>query len=167
MGPHEISNKDGWWRRKDFRKNSVLSSFPMFKYLKVSLRSLTIVDQDYSGNVMSIKRSINLLGGVFFTNPKVFGGGGLGIFDLDIQNMCLLSKWSFKVVKEEGLWQNILKKKYLKYKTFTQVVVNKRGDSLFWSGIKEIKGLVEEAGLKFKMVPRLDSGRISGLVMNH
>jgi hypothetical protein len=75
MGPHEISNKDGWWRRKDFRKNSVLSSFPMFKYLKVSLRSLTIVDQDYSGNVMSIKRSINLLGGVFFTNPKVFGGG--------------------------------------------------------------------------------------------
>jgi hypothetical protein len=81
--------------------------------------------------------------------------------------MCLLSKWSFKVVKEEGLWQNILKKKYLKYKTFTQVVVNKRGDSLFWSGIKEIKGLVEEAGLKFKMVPRLDSGRMSGLVMNH
>jgi hypothetical protein len=66
MGPHEISNKDGWWRRKDFRKNSVLSSFPMFKYLKVSLRSLTIVDQDYSG----------MLGGVFFTNPKVFGGGG-------------------------------------------------------------------------------------------
>jgi hypothetical protein len=47
--------------------------------------------------------------------------GGLGILDLDMQNKCLLSKWIFKLLNEEGLWQQILRRKYLKNKTFTQV----------------------------------------------
>jgi hypothetical protein len=40
--------------------------------------------------------------------------GGLGIVDLDIENKCLLSKWIIKLLNEEGLWQQILKRKYLK-----------------------------------------------------
>jgi hypothetical protein len=34
--------------------------------------------------------------------------GGLGIQSLEIQNECLLSKWLFKLINEEGLWQAIL-----------------------------------------------------------
>lgn len=34
--------------------------------------------------------------------------GGLGVLDLDLQNKCLLSKWLFKLINEEGLWQSIL-----------------------------------------------------------
>jgi hypothetical protein len=46
----------------------------------------------------------------------------MGIIDLDIQNKCLLSKWVIKLLNEEGLWQQILRKKYLKGKTLSQVV---------------------------------------------
>jgi hypothetical protein len=53
-----------------------------------------------------------------------------GIIDLDIQNKCLLSKWTIKLINEDGLWQQVLKKKYLKGKTLSQVE-RKRGDSHF------------------------------------
>jgi hypothetical protein len=43
--------------------------------------------------------------------------GVLCILDLDIQNKCLLSKWLFKLINEEGMWPDILRKKYLKNKT--------------------------------------------------
>jgi hypothetical protein len=33
---------------------------------------------------------------------------GLGIQNLEIQNHHLLSKWLFKLINEEGLWQTIL-----------------------------------------------------------
>jgi hypothetical protein len=42
--------------------------------------------------------------------------GGLGIIDLEVQNKCLLRKWLLKLLNEDGLWQEILKKKYLKKK---------------------------------------------------
>jgi hypothetical protein len=39
--------------------------------------------------------------------------GGLGILDLDIMNIALLSKWFWKLVNTTGIWQQILEKKYL------------------------------------------------------
>jgi hypothetical protein len=39
--------------------------------------------------------------------------GGLGILDLDIQNKCLLSKWLYKLINEDGAWQQLLRNKYL------------------------------------------------------
>ena len=47
--------------------------------------------------------------------------GGLGIMDLETQNKCLLSKWLFKLINEEGTWQQLLRNKYLAIKTITQV----------------------------------------------
>jgi hypothetical protein len=49
-----------------------------------------------------------------------------------------LSKWLFKLLNEEGLWQDLLRKKYLKNKTLSQVET-KKGDSQFWSGLMEVK----------------------------
>jgi hypothetical protein len=46
----------------------------------------------------------------------------MGTVDLDIQNKCLLSKWVIKLLNEDGLWQQILRKMYLKGKTLSQVV---------------------------------------------
>jgi hypothetical protein len=71
--------------------------------------------------------------------------GGMGIVDLDIQNKCLLSKWIVKLINEDGLWQQMLKKKYLKGKTLSQVQ-KKNGDSQFWSGLMEVKDLVLQRG---------------------
>ena len=39
--------------------------------------------------------------------------GGLGIEVFDIKNKCLISKWLFKLLHEEGVWQELLTNKYL------------------------------------------------------
>jgi hypothetical protein len=71
--------------------------------------------------------------------------GGMGIIDLYIQNKCLLSKWIIKLLNEDGIWQQMLKKKYLKGRTLSQVQ-KKNGDSHFWSGLMELKDLVLQRG---------------------
>jgi hypothetical protein len=69
----------------------------------------------------------------------------MGIIDLDIQNKCLLSKWIFKLLNEDGVWKQMLEKKYLKGKTLSQVE-RRKGDSDFWSGLMEVKKLVLDRG---------------------
>ena len=58
----------------------------------------------------------------------------LDIKNLDIQSRFLLSKWLFKLINEEGIWQSLLRKKYLKNETTAQVQ-KKSGDSHFWAGL--------------------------------
>jgi hypothetical protein len=64
--------------------------------------------------------------------------GGLGIQNLEIQNQCMLSKWLFKLINEEGLWQTILCKKYLARYTIGKVE-RKPGDLYFWLGLMKAK----------------------------
>jgi hypothetical protein len=56
--------------------------------------------------------------------------GGLGILDLKNQNICLLCKWLFKLFNEDGLWQKVLRKKYVKDKCLSQIE-KRSGDSHF------------------------------------
>jgi hypothetical protein len=65
--------------------------------------------------------------------------GGLGIEVLEIKNSCLLSKWLFKLLSEEGLWQKLLKNKYLSQKILAKVE-SKPTDSPFWKGLMKVKG---------------------------
>jgi hypothetical protein len=65
--------------------------------------------------------------------------GGLGVEVLEIKNSCLLSKWLYKLLSEEGLWQQLLKKKYLSQKTLAEVET-KPTDSPFWKGIMKFNG---------------------------
>jgi len=58
--------------------------------------------------------------------------------NLEIQNVCLLSKWLYKLVNEDGVWQDLLRKKYLKNKTIGKVHWKPR-DSHFWSGLMKAK----------------------------
>jgi hypothetical protein len=64
--------------------------------------------------------------------------GGLGIQNLEIQNVCLLSKWLFKLINEDGLWQTILRNKYLSNQTIGKVE-RKPGDSHFWTRLMKVK----------------------------
>jgi hypothetical protein len=57
--------------------------------------------------------------------------GGLGFEVLDVKNNCLLSKWLFKIINEEGMWQELLCNKYLKTKKIAEVQA-KSTDSPFW-----------------------------------
>jgi hypothetical protein len=86
----------------------------------------------------------------------------MGIIDLDTQNKCLLSKWIVKLLNDDGIWQQVLKKKYLKGRTLSQVE-KKNGDSHFWAGLMEVRDLMLQRGrLEFKMAPKIDFGRICG-----
>jgi len=62
----------------------------------------------------------------------------LGITNLEFQNICLLSKWLFKLLNDEGMWQNMLKRKYIDNKVLSQVV-KKPGDSQLWKGLLTLK----------------------------
>ena len=55
-----------------------------------------------------------------------------------MQNKCLLSKWLFRLINEDGVWQQLLRRKYLRHKTITQVEYMP-GDSHFWPGLMNIK----------------------------
>lgn len=59
--------------------------------------------------------------------------GGMGILDLETRNHCLLSKWLFKLFneEEEGLWQDVLTRKYVKNKCLSQLE-KRPGDSHFF-----------------------------------
>jgi hypothetical protein len=64
--------------------------------------------------------------------------GGLGVEVLDLKNKCLLSKWLFKLLNEDGVWQELLHNKYLHSKTLSQVSAQPF-DSPFWKGLMRVK----------------------------
>ncbi|WVZ96861.1 LOW QUALITY PROTEIN: hypothetical protein U9M48_042444 [Paspalum notatum var. saurae] len=64
--------------------------------------------------------------------------GGLGIIDLEVQNKCLLSKWLFKLANEDGMWQGLIRNKYLKSKPLGSGI-KKPGVFHFWAGLMEVK----------------------------
>lgn len=64
--------------------------------------------------------------------------GGLGIQDLEIKNIALLSKWIYKLLTENGVWQEIIRNKYVGSKAISQVHW-KPGDSHFWNGVMKAK----------------------------
>jgi hypothetical protein len=59
-------------------------------------------------------------------------------YNLEVQNRCLLSKWLYKLINEDGVWQELLRKKYLKNKTLGETYW-KPGDSHFLSGLMKVK----------------------------
>jgi len=82
------------------------------------------------------KRKYRLLKWEVLCQPKLHGG--LGIQNLDIKNKYLLNKWLFKLLNEEGMWQELVRNKYLKNKSLG-VCVKKASDSHFWKGLMNIK----------------------------
>jgi len=71
--------------------------------------------------------------------------GGLGILNLHLQNKCLLAKWLVNLLNTEGIWQTLLRNKYLNSKSLSQVTA-KPNDSHFWRGLMRIKDEVLAKG---------------------
>lgn len=59
--------------------------------------------------------------------------GGLGETDLDIKNISLLCKWLWKLENEDGVWQSLLREKYIKKHLLTTCEL-KSGQSHFLQG---------------------------------
>jgi hypothetical protein len=62
----------------------------------------------------------------------------LGVEVPEIKKSCLLSNWFYKILSKEGLWQQLLKNKYLSQKTLAEVKT-KPNDSHFWKGLMKVK----------------------------
>jgi hypothetical protein len=118
--------------------NSVLAMYMLsfFVLPKGVLRKLDYYRSRFYWQCDEHKKKYRLTKWSILCRPK--DCGGLGIQNLEIQNRCLLSKWLFKLINEEGIWQNLLRRKYLSNKTLTQVK-RKPGDSHFWAGLMEVK----------------------------
>jgi hypothetical protein len=66
--------------------------------------------------------------------------GGVGIKNLTSLNISLLSKWWWKLEWEDGLWQDLVKAKYLA-KDSIHTVSHKLHDSPMWSDLLKVKDL--------------------------
>jgi hypothetical protein len=64
--------------------------------------------------------------------------GGQGILNLEVHNKCLLSKWLYELLNEKGMWQSLLRRKYLANRTLSQAQ-RRATDSHFWSGLMKLK----------------------------
>ncbi|WVZ72675.1 hypothetical protein U9M48_021095 [Paspalum notatum var. saurae] len=114
--------------------NSVLSSLAMFmmsffEIPKSILKKLDFYRSSFFWQGDNHKRKYRLTIGIYFACQRI----------KEEWNVCLLSKWLFKLINEEGIWQTILKRKYLRAKTIGEVQW-KSGDSHFWSGLMKVKG---------------------------
>ena len=85
--------------------------------------------------------------------------GGLGVEVLELKNKCLLSKWLFKLLHEEGVWQELLRNKYLGAKTLAHVEARPT-DSHSGRVLWELKmSSLIEVFLRLVTVAQLGSGR--------
>ena len=74
---------------------------------------------------------------------------GLRIMIPDLQNKCILSKWLFKLNNEHGIWQDLLRNKYIKDKTLSQVQ-KKSGDLSFMESHECKRNFLEFGNFEIK-----------------
>jgi len=76
--------------------------------------------------------------------------GGLGIKDLRKMNLGLFCKCWWKLEREEGLWQEIVKSKYLHNKSIVSVT-HKQTDSPIWYDLLKVRDIyLQGRGIRFK-----------------
>ena len=64
--------------------------------------------------------------------------GGLGFKILRKQNICLLAKWWWKLENRSGMWQTIVKAKYMRNKTVNSIKC-RASDSPVWRALLKVK----------------------------
>jgi len=131
----------GSWKGKHLSIGPVLSSLPMYMMSFFALPKGVQKKLDYFRSRFywqgdEQKKKYRLAKWSILCQPK--DQGGLGIHDLHIKNIALLSKWLFKLLTTEGTGQQLLRNKYLGSKPLIQVEW-KNGDSHFWSSLMKVK----------------------------
>ncbi|CAN6249384.1 unnamed protein product [Urochloa humidicola] len=123
--------------------NSCLSSIPtycmsMFLLPKTILKRMDSTRKRFFWQGTGTKRKYYLVKWSKVTLPK--RKGGLGIKDLRKLNISLLSKWWWKIESGEGLWQEIVQKKYIKRHTLHELKA-RPNNSPVWNDLLKVKEL--------------------------
>jgi hypothetical protein len=116
--------------------NMVLYMVSFFQLPKGILHRLDYYRSRFFWQGDSEKRKYRLTKWNIVCRPK--DQGGLGVHDLEVKNRALLGKWLARLLTEDGVWQSILRKKYVGSKAISQVFW-KPGDSHFWAGLMSTK----------------------------
>jgi hypothetical protein len=144
-----LKRLDGWqstslsYGGKLILLNACLSCIPtyaMSMYLlpKTVVKKIDIIRKRFFWRGGANKRKYHLVKWAVITKPKK--KGGLGVKDLRKMNISLLCKWWWKLENEEGLWQEIVRKKY-KVKGGIVNLRNKPSNSPVWNDLIKIKGV--------------------------
>jgi hypothetical protein len=96
--------------------NSMFSSLPMYMKSLFSIPEGVLKKLDYFHSRFfwqgdEDKKKYRLAKWSIMCEPK--DQGSLGILDLDTKNIALLSKWLYKLLTSNGMWQQILGNMYL------------------------------------------------------
>jgi len=83
-----------------------------------------------------MKKKYHLIKWIKITKPK--SKGGLGIKDLRRMNISLLCKWWWKVENGEGIWQEIIREKYLKKGMICMLTKNPK-NSPVWNDLLKVR----------------------------
>jgi hypothetical protein len=102
--------------------NVVLSNLPIYRmsFFDIPpgvLKKLDTIRSKFFWEGDSHKKKYHLAKWDILCLPK--DQGGMGITNLHIKNICLLSKWLYHLLNE-GVWQQLLKNKYFCTKSLTQ-----------------------------------------------
>ena len=84
----------------------------------------------------SIRKKYRLAKWDILCQPK--DQGGLGIHNLELKNIALLSKWLYRLLTTDGTWQQLIRNKYIGTKPLVQVQWKNR-DSHFWASLMKMK----------------------------
>jgi len=122
--------------------NSSLSSTSIY-HMSMYLLPKTIADTLdkqrrtflWSGN--ALKKKYHLVR--WETICKSKKKGGLGIKNIRKMNVSLLCKWWWKLENEDGLWQSIVKTKYMSNNQLIGSVKHRVDDSPIWSDLLKIR----------------------------
>jgi hypothetical protein len=110
----------------------------MYLLPKTVVKKIDIIRKRFFWQGGANKRKYHLVKWAVITKPKK--KGGLGVKDLRKMNISLLCKWWWKLENEEGLWQEIVRKKY-KVKGGIVNLRNKPSNSPVWNDLIKIKGV--------------------------
>jgi hypothetical protein len=116
--------------------NMVLYMVSFFQVPKGVLQRLDYFRSRFFWQGDSEKKKYRLTKWTVVCRPK--DQGGLGVHDLEVKNRALLGKWLARLLTEEGVWQTMLRRKYVGSKAISQVLWTP-GDSHFWAGLMTTK----------------------------
>jgi hypothetical protein len=82
-----------------------MSCYIFLKYLNLCKKILDFYRSRFFWENGQLKRKYHLTKWNIICQPK--DQGGLGVEVPHIKNRCLLSKWLYKLLNEEGVWQEL------------------------------------------------------------